>query len=223
MAGYRVPKAPPRERGFRTKLVRFLIVCEGAKTEPNYFKSLVSHISSDVIEIECHGEGRGTCALVNRAAQVKQEKERMRHLRYDRVWLVFDKDDFGDFDAAIELALSKGFACAWSNESFELWYCLHFGTVGSALSRKDYIRCIERAIRLRSQNRKYIYKKNATNMFTLLRRWGDPAFAKVCAQSLRGLYPEHTPYSLRKPCTTVDLLVSELESPESLLTPSRVL
>jgi hypothetical protein len=51
------------------------------------------------------GEGRSTCALVNRAMELKRELEHKRQLSFDRVWVVFDKDDFCDFNEAIALAL----------------------------------------------------------------------------------------------------------------------
>ena len=45
---------------------------------------------------------------------------------YSQVWVVFDKDDFDDFDEAVALAEKYGFKVAWSNQSFEYWLYLHF-------------------------------------------------------------------------------------------------
>ena len=45
---------------------------------------------------------------------------------YQNVWIVFDKDDFDDFDQAIQEAINRGYNVAWSNQSFEYWLYLHF-------------------------------------------------------------------------------------------------
>lgn len=96
--------AKKRKENIRPKIVRFLIVCEGARTEPNYFRSLIKDRYSEVLEEEVLGEGKSTCALVKRTLQIRQKLESERQLAFDRVWVVFDKDDFNDFNEAIELA-----------------------------------------------------------------------------------------------------------------------
>lgn len=50
-------KAPQRRViNRRNKIVRFLIVCEGEKTEPNYFKALIKDHYSDVLDVSIQGE-----------------------------------------------------------------------------------------------------------------------------------------------------------------------
>lgn len=132
--------AKKRKVATRNKIVRFLIVCEGERTEPNYFKELVRNKYSEVRSEDIVGEGRSTCALVKRTEEFREKLERQRQLRFDRVWVVFDKDDFNDFNEAIALAERKGYKAAWSNEAFELWYLLHFIYLDSAISRADYIK-----------------------------------------------------------------------------------
>jgi hypothetical protein len=60
----------------------------------------------------------------------------------ERIVFVFDKDSFsaGQFNNAIKKARERypGCVVAWSNESFELWLCLHFDYIDSALTRNDY-------------------------------------------------------------------------------------
>ena len=110
--------AKKRKVATRDKIVRFLIVCEGERTEPNYFKELVKDRYSEVRSEEIVGKGRSTCALVKRTEEIKEVIERQRQLRFDRVWVVFDKDDFNDFNEAIALAEKKGYKAAWSNEAY---------------------------------------------------------------------------------------------------------
>ena len=118
--------AKKRKENIREKLVRFLIVCEGTKTEPHYFKALINNFISAVREVTIEGEGRATVALVDRTQEIKTELERKNAMTFDRVGVVFDKDDFEDFNEAIKRAHKLGFHSAWTNEAFELWYYLHF-------------------------------------------------------------------------------------------------
>ena len=57
---------------------------------------------------------------------------------YQNIWVVFDKDDFEDFDQAIMEAARKGYKAAWSNQSFEYWIYLHFNYSDSALHRDEW-------------------------------------------------------------------------------------
>ena len=98
-----------RKENVREKLVRFLIVCEGTKTEPHYFEALIKTYISTVREVTIEGEGRATVALVDKTLEIKQELERKNAMSFDRVWVVFDKDDFDDFNDAIKKAHKLGF------------------------------------------------------------------------------------------------------------------
>lgn len=121
----------------------FLIVTEGMRTEPLYFKGLQKQIKErvggmiDVIEapiIDIHGKGCSTEKLI----EVTEEIVKKAKIIYQNIWVVFDKDDFGDFDQAISDGLDKGFKVAWSNQSFEYWLYLHFHYNDSALHRDEW-------------------------------------------------------------------------------------
>ena len=118
----------------------FLIVTEGKCTEPLYFKGIQKLIKEkiggeiDVVEapvIDIHGEGCATGKLVEIAERLVKEAK----IIYQNVWVVFDKDDFDDFDQAIKEGTNKGYKIAWSNQSFEYWLYLHFFYSDSALHR----------------------------------------------------------------------------------------
>ncbi len=121
----------------------FLIVTEGKRTEPLYFKGIQKKINEkmdgriDVIEnpvIDIFGEGCSTGKLI----EVTEQKVKDSKIIYQNVWVVFDKDDFEDFDEAIRLGKEKGYEVAWSNQSFEYWLYLHFHYNDSALHRYDW-------------------------------------------------------------------------------------
>jgi hypothetical protein len=108
-----------------------LIVCEGEHTEPDYFNGF--RLSSATVE--AIGTGYNTVSLVKRAVKLAEGRA------YDQVWCVFDKDDFdaASFDTAIQLAASKNFKVAWSNQAFEYWLILHFDDhQGGGMTRRGY-------------------------------------------------------------------------------------
>ena len=205
-----------RKENVREKLVRFLIVCEGTKTEPHYFEALIKNYISTVREVTIEGEGRATVALVDRTLEIKQELERKNAMSFDRVWVVFDKDDFDDFNDAIKKANKLGFHSAWTNEAFELWYYLHFEYLDTGIGRADHIKKLEEAFKEKLGDSHFEYKKGNPDIYSLLQQYGREDLAKRFAQQLRGLYTG-TDYAAHKPCTMVDKLVEELEHSELLL------
>src|SRR5574344_1041708 len=209
--------AKKRKESTRSKIVRFLIVCEGTCTEPDYFQALVKDQYSEVRDEKIVGEGRSTCALVKRTLQIKEELERKRELLFDRIWVVFDKDDFNDFNEAIKLAETYSFNCAWTNEAFELWYFLHFQYLDTGINRHDYIEKLQNEIRKHPGFEDHKYKKNDASVYKILNTIGNEDFAKQCAVRLRSIFEGDDDYKEHKPCTTVDLLVNELENPIKLL------
>ena len=205
-----------RKEKVRQRQVRFLIVCEGTKTEPNYFKALVQGSMSDVRKEDIQGVGMGTVALIKETKAIKHDLERKNNMQFDRVWVVFDKDDFEDFNQAITMAEGLGYGSAWSNEAFELWYCLHFAYLNTGISRADYITMIENALKNKSGNNNFIYTKGNRDIYSLLQKYGDENMAKKHAEKLRKSF-NNTNYAAHNPCTMVDKLVDELQHPERFL------
>lgn len=205
-----------RREKTREKLVRFLIVCEGEKTEPHYFEALIKNCISTIREVIIEGEGRATVALVDRAKAIKQELERKNAMAFDRVWLVFDKDNFDDFNEAIRKAKKLGFQCAWSNEAFELWYLLHFAYLDTGIGRNAYVEKLQGFFREKMGDTDFEYKKGNPNIYRLLQKRGSEDLAISHANKLRASY-EGTDYANHKPCTMVDKLVKELKDPKKLL------
>lgn len=205
-----------RKENVREAIVRFLIVCEGTKTEPLYFQSLIDNNFSSVREVKIEGEGKATVKLVDETLEIKKRLECKNAMSFDRVWIVFDKDDFDDFNEAIKKAKQLGFQSAWTNESFELWYCLHFEYLNTGISRSDYIRKLEDTFKINTGDSSFKYEKGNPENYKLLKKHGDENLAKRFAKMLRKYYTDHD-YATHNPCTMVDKLVEELEHPEKLL------
>jgi hypothetical protein len=196
-----MPKRKTSDRSYSPRKVdtkdvkqRFLIVCEGTKTEPNYFRSF--RVPKDVIEIR--GVAEDPNRLVNSAKELAAEDE------YDQVWCVFDRDPGAwtaeNFNNALKNAKRHKFHVAYSNESFELWYILHFQFLSTATSRHDYE---DRLSKLLGQK----YQKNDPKMYEKLLEKQPEAIKH--AQKLLSSYDSHNP-ERDNPSTTVHLLVQEL-------------
>ena len=206
-----------RKQGTRDQIVKFLIVCEGEKTEPNYFKAFIDNRRSEVKEVNVKGCGCSTCQLINEAKKIQEKLEHERQVSFDRVWLVFDKDEFKDFNKAIAEAKKEKMNCAWSNQAFELWYVLHFQYLDTGVDRKQYIGMIEDKVRKASKSKTFKYKKNDVGFYQILHEHGNEDFAFKNAEKLRNRHKGKVDYSAHNPRTEVDLLVNELRHPENVL------
>lgn len=171
---------------------RILIVCEGKKTEPQYFERF--RVPGLVVKIE--GIGMNTLKLVDQAIKIRGEDE------YDQVWCVFDKDDFPikNFENAIQRALDNDMHVAYSNQAFELWYVLHFEYLNSAIDRKIYMKKL-------SDHLGYEYKKNDPNIYQVLYCKIDTAI-RNSERLIQEYHPSHP--GIDDPSTTVYQLVNTL-------------
>lgn len=191
---------------------KVLIVCEGEKTEPNYFKSfeLMKNNSDLVFEMDFGGGGINTMAVVDKAIELRNLANEKRQ-PFDAVWAVFDKDDFdnADFDNAINKANKNNIGCAWSNEAFELWYVYHFDNRNTAMKRSQYKRTITDRIR-KNGMKKFTYKKNNPQMRQILADYGgNEELAIKYAQAQNESF-NNKKYHTHNPATTVYKLVKLL-------------
>lgn len=205
-----------RERDVRSKRKYYLIVCEGEKTEPNYFESLKQDLPKGILttyQIDIEGTGRNTQSLVDEALRIKSKYEDDYSRPIDKLWTVFDKDSFSakDFNNAIFRCNNAvpEIGCAWSNEAFELWYLLHFHYYNNPVNRKDYQHLIEENLRPHVGNN-YKYQKNSKEMYSLLKLYGSLENAIRNAKKLKEVYGGGEDFANQNPRTEVYLLVMEL-------------
>ena len=143
----------------------YLIVCEGKKTEPNYFNGLKRKINEkygnkvDVLipNIDVKGTGMNTTSLVKYTQKTVNHANKV----YGQVWVVFDKDDYNDeqFNLAID---NCNYNVAWSNPNFELWLLAHFKKVNRYVSKDDVLQELSKEFQ---KNGLGNYTKNDTNIF----------------------------------------------------------
>lgn len=160
-----------RSRQVRVRLVRHLIVCEGKRTEPLYFEGMRSRLSAEnrgKVQIDVLGTGKHTLDLLEFAA----EKARSSANPYAYVWVVYDKDDFDEWEFDEVAARCKSmrvgnarFHAVWSNPCFEIWLLLHFGYTSAPMTSAE---CIERLDREMRKTCGKAYEKADKGLYGLL-------------------------------------------------------
>jgi hypothetical protein len=89
---------------------------------------------------------------------------------YQEAWLVFDKDDFKDFDQLIKAANDAGLKTGWSNPCFEIWLLAYFGEMGTFQSAKSCTTAFGKAF-FKKSGRQYV--KADPGIYQTLLRYGD--------------------------------------------------
>ena len=223
------PRVGARPFGRIPKRRSYLIVCEGEKTEPNYFRALSKCLPRNMVEnVVVEGVGGTPDYLLQFAKEKIDERMRKGQPPFYYVWLVFDRDDFRHFSDTISAvdALNRKresmpprcralehWDCAWSNEAFEIWYLLHFREeLGGAVSRTRYCEMLTREIRNYTGNGDYEYRKNDPGTFRLL----SPNTVSAIERAKRCLAHQIAEHgmvaSMMNPATRVHLLVESLLS-----------
>ena len=118
-----------RHRGSRSPERVILILCEGSKTEPQYFRHFKAANRLRTIPIEVIPGGEDLTDPIRLLEAAK--KARVDHdcdQEHDRVWCVFDAERKGthDLERVIRYARGNRLLLAISNPAFEYWCLLHY-------------------------------------------------------------------------------------------------
>ncbi len=196
-----------RQTKTRETRKRFLIVCEGEKTEVNYFKAF------DVpkkIEVTVRGEGKNSLSLVEKAIKIIDNVN--KDDSFDQIWCVFDKDNCSkeQFNQAERLAKENNVKIAYSNEAFEIWFILHFQYLDIATSRSEYLTILTKQMQKYGLlNKKEKYKKNREDMYEKLKPYQTTAITNAAKLIQDRDEAKKHPFDAN-PSTTVQELVQEL-------------
>ncbi len=109
---------------------KILIVCEGEKTEPNYFEDARDYYRLNTVNVEVRGDcGSDPMSIVNFAKQRFRE-EKDAGDPFEQVYCVFDKDGHAKYAQALSTLASATphgvYFAINSVPSFEYWLLLHF-------------------------------------------------------------------------------------------------
>lgn len=130
----RKPRSLKLERAVqksRPPAPRILLVCEGEKTEPSYFKDMINSLRlSNQVKIGSNN-GSSPDKVVARAVELF-DSSKSEGDAFDEVYCIFDSDAHEHFNKAVsrlkELKKSgKPFFDVVSVPCFEFWLLLHFG------------------------------------------------------------------------------------------------
>ncbi|KGE89117.1 hypothetical protein IX84_04940 [Phaeodactylibacter xiamenensis] len=207
----KLTKTKPPHIGTRSKAKSFYIVCEGMNTEPEYFKSFPLGNA----QVESFGLGQSKTKLVESVIELLTSDE---SLKEKEVWVVFDMDinqeqgnqQKGDYNRAVELAYKNSINVAYSNDTFELWFVLHYQYIDTPWNRGQYFK---RLSELWGCNYSKDGKTKAfcERIYQILLE-DEHANQEKAIYRAKKLHDEqaHLAISDKTPCTTVFQLVQEL-------------
>lgn len=191
---------------------QFLIICEGENTEPLYFDCFPVP-SKAVVTLG----GKNTKNKLVEFA-IKQKDNPKFHGR--EIWCVFDFDvkpdekatQPQDFNSAIQKAEDNGLKVAWSNDAFELWFVLHYQTLEANLSRHELYDILKPIWKLDSFHNEAKVKEYCQGHYDRHNgiNGSDQKLAIRRAKKLHEDYGDSKDHASHAPCTTVYLLVEEL-------------
>jgi len=166
----------------------FFIATEGTKTEPNYFNALKEELEKTKrfnIDISIEGKGKSTTALVKKVIRQIENN----HQEYDRIWAVFDKDDFEDVSEQM----------------------------GRKNLFNKLETSIRKALSKSNQNVCFDLSKGDSEIYYRVNTLGNEEDAITRASKLKALFnTSGKPFCKQNPCTNVDALILELRHPENI-------
>ena len=119
-----------RRAATRDQYAKVLIVCEGEKTEPYYFRGLRNYYGLNTANVEVCGDCDSDPLAIVRYAKQRYREEKDAGDAYDKVFCVFDKDQHANYAPALnDIASSRPgncFVAITSVPCFEYWLLLHF-------------------------------------------------------------------------------------------------
>jgi len=163
-----------RKQACRASYDRILIVTEGSKTEPNYFREIRAdhRLHTANIAVQPCKWGTAPLQIVQYAKDLFENGDRHKKIQsraFEQVYAVFDRDDHDSYFEALTQAASLDnklrndlkqpvrFKAIASVPSFELWLLLHYEDIQAPIHRDEVMRRLKQ----------YLpdYQKGASNAF----------------------------------------------------------
>jgi hypothetical protein len=203
-----------RKQTQRASYDRILIVSEGSKTEPLYFKEIKNAHRLQTANVEVHPGALGTepIQVVRYAKQLFEAGDphkRVRARAFEKVFAIFDRDDHKSYFDALKLAESLDgklrndakqpveFKAIASVPCFELWLLLHYEDIRHPLHRDEVLTRLKQHIPS--------YDKGAGGSFSTTRGSLD-----IASQRARKLAALSTAFDDTEPSTDIVELVALL-------------
>lgn len=185
------------------------IICEGLRTEPNYFQGLLRSLgmNPELARVVPSQYGSDPLSVVRYAEDLLKDDPGVDH-----IWSVFDRDRHSTFDAAQERFRAKRgravhrLRVASSTPCFEFWLLLHLCDATSPFRAADGgSECeeVQKAIRREING----YEKSAPDVFEQFRAGLNDAIGRA-----RRLAADNELTGSRNPATTVHELVLDMRA-----------
>jgi hypothetical protein len=120
-----------RKKSERERNKRYLIVCEGTKTEPHYLQALLDdlHIPPQMVRVAPNDGGSPDRVVAH--ALALYDEDVLTGDAFDQVYCVFDRDQHTTFDSAVKrtkdlTTAGRPLVAITSTPCFEVWLLLHF-------------------------------------------------------------------------------------------------
>lgn len=206
----RMRKRSERSR-FAPELGYYIIVTDATKTEKHYFEGLRNSLPPDLarkLTIKVH------------AGVVPEElvsfclKQVATNPQYAEPWIVIDRDEVARFDDLVAEAQAHDIKVAWSNQCFEAWMSMYFGSI---IHEENAQRCTNRFGVIFEKATGSPYRKNDERLYEKLSAYGDEESAlRRSEKQLESLSQDCKQPSAMVPCSTVHELVGEIRSKATL-------
>lgn len=205
-----------RKLNQRASYDRILIVSEGSKTEPQYFREIRAAYRLNTANVEVRPCDTGTAPIqvVEYAHDLfvnGDSDKRIQPRAFEKVYAVFDRDDHDSYFNALNKAQalngklrndsrkSVQFHAIASIPCFELWLLLHFEEVTAPIHRDEVIERLK--VRIPG------YDKGASGTFA-----ATAANLPDATQYAEQLAETYTAFDAPMPCTGVVELVKQMTS-----------
>jgi hypothetical protein len=194
-----------RKTGKRAGYDRILIVSEGSKTEPHYFREIRTFYRLQTANIEVQPGELGTSPIqvVKYAKELFVHGDRHKQIQprtFEQVYAVFDRDAHLTYFDALKQAESldgrlrndnkqpASFKAIASVPSFELWLLLHYEDIQAPIHRDEVMQRLKRHIPG--------YEKGAVGSFAVTRDRIEIAMRRAQALAARfNGYTDPEPYT----------------------------
>ncbi len=183
---------------------RLYIVCEGEKTEYNYFNDFIddSNVYTKLVEVKVLQTKKNTPKELINFLKGKRET------KSDELWAVFDHDGHPNLSDAFDNAQKANIRIAFSNIAFEYWILLHFEETNRAFSKsRDIIGY------LKQRNHFPDYQKGDKRLFERIKDKTSTAEsrAKRSRQAMKKANPGARVFEIN-PYTNVDELLESIRN-----------
>ncbi len=207
-------KNKPNTRDFKK---RFLIVCEGEKTEPNYLRALRGDLKIQPTLVDIvHPKDNSPMGIFTHAKEV-YEQSKEQDDPYDQVYCVFDRDTHESFEEALnKIKNTENFEAITTNPCFEFWLLLHFKYTSAAYKQKDKKSVGDQAKHELKQLDVFTnYKKGQKDIYLLCKE--NLSIAITNAKQLRkemedSVSQKNNPQIDANPWTNFDMLVEAIQN-----------